>query len=177
MHPSPANLHDGRWPLAGKEKRREVTKNPQPGTWPRVGSILWALGVVLLLPSCELLEQIGGTSSGLARLGLRKTGEVHKGRMSWYSVRTNGGTQTASGERFSDSGATAAHKTLPMGTMVEVTNLANDRSSVVRINDRGPFIPGRIIDVSVGVARELDFVGTGVTPCRVEVLVPRGERG
>ncbi|MEX2578490.1 MAG: septal ring lytic transglycosylase RlpA family protein [Verrucomicrobiales bacterium] len=153
-----------------------MTKKDQARTLFRLGSILGVAGLVLVLPGCALLEQIGGTSSGLARLGLRKTGQVHQGRMSWYSVGTNGGTQTASGERFSDSGATAAHKTLPMGTMVEVTNLANDRSSVVRINDRGPFVPGRIIDVSIGVARKLDFVGTGVTPCRVEVLTSGGER-
>lgn len=57
--------------------------------------------------------------------------------------------------------------------MVKVTNLRNDKSAVVRITDRGPFIAGRIIDVSIGTARKLDFVGSGVAPCRVEVLAPR----
>lgn len=59
-----------------------------------------------------------------------------------------------------------------MGTMVEVTNLANNRSAIVRINDRGPFVRGRIIDVSIGVAGKLDFVGRGVAHCRIEVLEP-----
>ena len=106
-------------------------------------------------------------------LGLSRSGEVQKGKMSWYSVATNGGTKTASGERFSNSQDTAAHRTLPFGTLVEVTNLSNERSAIVRINDRGPFIQGRIIDVSIGVAKKLDFVGHGVVPCRIEVLRSR----
>lgn len=90
--------------------------------------------------------------------------------MSWYSVKTNGGTKTASGERFRDSGATAAHRTLKFGTKVRVTNLRNGKSEIVRITDRGPFVRGRIIDVSVGTARKLGFVDNGVVSCKVEVL-------
>ena len=62
-----------------------------------------------------------------------------------------------------------------MGTMVEVTNLNNGKSEVVRMNDRGPFTKGRIIDVSIGTARKLDFVGNGVAPCKVAVLAPPRE--
>ncbi len=131
------------------------------------------LPLVLLvagLSGCALLEPSG------APPGYRKTGKTYSGKMSWYSVRTNGGTRTASGEPFSDRGATAAHRSLPFGTMVKVTNLSNDRSETVRITDRGPFVAGRVIDVSIGTARKLDFVGSGVAPCRVEVLDPIGRK-
>lgn len=104
--------------------------------------------------------------------GYKKTGEVFNGVVSWYSVKTNGGTRTASGERFSDSGDTAAHKTLPFGTKVKVTNLANEKFVILRINDRGPHIKGRVLDVSIGAAKKLDFVGRGVARCRIEVLRP-----
>jgi rare lipoprotein A len=92
--------------------------------------------------------------------------------MSWYSVKTNYGTATASGEKFNNLGHTAAHKTLKMGTLVRVTNLENGRSKVVRINDRGPYTKGRIIDVAVGLSRihHLDFHRDGVVDCKVEVL-------
>ncbi|MDQ8189967.1 septal ring lytic transglycosylase RlpA family protein [Roseibacillus persicicus] len=90
--------------------------------------------------------------------------------MSWYSVKTNGGTKTASGRKFSNNGATAAHRTLRFGTKVRVTNSSNGRSQIVTITDRGPFIKGRIIDVSIGTARKLGFVNAGVVNCKVEVL-------
>ncbi len=95
---------------------------------------------------------------------------TQRGKMSWYSVKTNRGTQTASGKPFSNNGATAAHRTLKFGTKVRVTNLRNGRSEIVTITDRGPFIKGRIIDVSIGTARKLDFVNAGVVSCKVEVL-------
>lgn len=95
---------------------------------------------------------------------------TQRGKMSWYSVKTNGGTATASGKRFTNAGATAAHRTLPFGTKVRVTNLTNNRTQIVTITDRGPFIKGRIIDVSIGTARKLKFVNAGVVSCKVEVL-------
>ncbi len=100
----------------------------------------------------------------------RRVAKVHKGKASFYSVRTNGGRQTASGERLRNDAATAAHRSLPFGTRVRVTNLRNGRSAVVRINDRGPFIKGRIIDVTISVARQLQMVSAGVVPCTIEVL-------
>jgi rare lipoprotein A len=99
-----------------------------------------------------------------------KVKTVETGKASWYNVRTNRGYSTASGERLDERGATAAHKTLPMGTKVRVTNLVNGNSEVVRINDRGPFIKGRIIDVTIGTAEKLGFVRSGVVPVKVEVL-------
>lgn len=96
--------------------------------------------------------------------------QIQEGRASYYSIRSNGGRHTASGERLCENSMTAAHRNLPMGTRVRVTNLNNERSVVVRINNRGPFIKGRIIDVTIGAARELNMVRSGVVPVKVEVL-------
>ncbi|MCH1503469.1 septal ring lytic transglycosylase RlpA family protein [Verrucomicrobiales bacterium] len=95
---------------------------------------------------------------------------TYRGKASYYSIRTNGGATTASGQRLRNSAYTAAHPTLPMGTRVRVTNLRNGKSAVVRINDRGPYIKDRIIDVTIGVARHLKMITAGVVPCKVEVL-------
>ena len=91
------------------------------------------------------------------------------GKASWYGGRHHGGP-TASGERFNKNAMTAAHKTFPFGTRVRVTNLKNGRSVVVRINDRGPYGPGRVIDLSEAAAREIDMIEAGVVPVRVERL-------
>lgn len=80
------------------------------------------------------------------------------------------GRSTASGERFNPGAYTAAHRSLPFGTKVRVTNLRNGRSVVVRINDRGPFVRGRVIDVSRAAASELGFTGAGVTRVHLAVL-------
>lgn len=79
--------------------------------------------------------------------------------------------KTANGETFSPSKLTAAHRTLPFGTMVRVTNLRNGRTVMVRINDRGPFTKGRIIDVTPAAAAELKF--SGLTPVTLEVVKPQ----
>jgi rare lipoprotein A len=92
------------------------------------------------------------------------------GEASWYAIKCNGGTRTASGEKLVDSASTAAHKTLPFGTLVKVTNLNNGKSEIVKINNRGPFIKGRIIDVTVGVAERLGFKKNGVAKVKVEVV-------
>jgi len=88
------------------------------------------------------------------------------GKASWYKM----GTVTASGEPMDAEAMAAAHRTLPFGTKVRVENLANDRSVVVRINDRGPFIRGRVIDVTRGAARHLGMISSGVARVRVTVL-------
>lgn len=80
------------------------------------------------------------------------------------------GQRTASGERFNPGELTAAHRSLPFGTKVRVTNLRNGKSVVVRINDRGPFVRGRIIDVSRAAASHLGFTGRGVTRVTLAVL-------
>ena len=91
------------------------------------------------------------------------------GTASWYG-RELRGQRTASGERFDEHEFSAAHRSLPLGTRVRVTNLANGRSVVVRINDRGPFVHGRVIDVSYGAARALGMVRRGTARVHLEVL-------
>jgi len=97
------------------------------------------------------------------------SGASESGKASYYANRHHG-LKTASGERFDQNALTAAHRKLPFGTRVRVTNLNNDRSVVVRINDRGPFVRGRIIDVSRAAAQRLDMLRAGVVPVRIETL-------
>lgn len=91
------------------------------------------------------------------------------GTASWYGPGFHGNT-TANGERYNQWDATAAHPSLPFGTRVRVTNLANGRSTVVRINDRGPYYGGRVIDLSRHAAETLQMTGSGVAPVRVQVV-------
>jgi rare lipoprotein A len=79
-------------------------------------------------------------------------------------------TRTASGERFDERELTAAHRSLPFGTRVRVTSVATGRSVTVRVNDRGPFVPGRIVDLSYSAAEELGMVGRGVTKVKLDVV-------
>jgi rare lipoprotein A len=94
---------------------------------------------------------------------------IFQGRASWYGPQFHG-RRTANGEIFNSNDLTAAHRSLPFGTKVRVTNINNGRSVVVRINDRGPFIGGRIIDLSAGAARILNMVQSGVAPVQLEIL-------
>jgi peptidoglycan lytic transglycosylase len=80
------------------------------------------------------------------------------------------GTQTASGEKFDTHDLTAAHPTLPFGTKLRVTNVATGRSVTVRVNDRGPYVPGRIVDVSYSAAESLGMVGRGVANVKLDVV-------
>lgn len=80
------------------------------------------------------------------------------------------GTPTASGEVYDETELTAAHRSYPFGTRLRVTNLSNDEEVVVRVNDRGPYRPNRILDVSLRAARELEFVEEGVTKVEIRVL-------
>ena len=80
------------------------------------------------------------------------------------------GKHTANGERYRPLGFTAAHRKLPFGTWLKVINLRNKRFVLVRVNDRGPFIKGRVLDVSFGAARELGMVGRGVAKISFEIL-------
>ena len=95
--------------------------------------------------------------------------QVVNGAASWYGPGFYG-RQTASGERLRKGTFTAAHRTLPFGTRVRVTNLENGRTVVVRINDRGPFRAHRVIDLAHGAASELKMMRSGEVPVRLEVL-------
>jgi len=96
-------------------------------------------------------------------------GDIFKGNASWYGPDFDG-KLTSNGEIYNMHAMTAAHKTLPMNTIVKVTNLSNGLSTVVRINDRGPFIATRIIDLSNKAAHKIDMVGTGTAPVKLEIL-------
>jgi rare lipoprotein A len=91
---------------------------------------------------------------------------VETGMASWYGT----GKRAADGSAFDKSALTAAHKTLPMGTTIRVTNLANNQSVIVRITDRGPFVNGRVLDLSEGAAKQIDLYRMGVAKVRIEAF-------
>ena len=117
------------------------------------------LGLITLFPVCGCAATHANVAAKHSEVGLA----------SYYSSRHQG-RPTASAQRYDEHALTAAHPTLPFGTRVRVTNLANDRSVVLTINDRGPFSRGRIIDVSKRAARELGFVAEGKAYVRVDRL-------
>ena len=94
---------------------------------------------------------------------------VSSGQASWYGAQHHGKT-TASGEPFNQHALTAAHRSLAFGTRVKVTNTLNNQSVTVRINDRGPYSKGRIIDLSRAAAKKINMINTGVAPVRLQVL-------
>jgi rare lipoprotein A len=94
---------------------------------------------------------------------------VMYGKASYYGDEFNG-KKTASGEMFDNGEFTAAHLSLPFGTFVRVTNLAKNKSVVVRINDRGPFVAGRVIDLTKAAAEQLDMVRAGIIDVKLEIL-------
>ena len=142
------------------------------------------LAIVLTIVSLGAAQGPNRSESGqsrTAKLKLAVSGSQKKnhrlkpyqvGTASWYGSDFEGRT-TASGEPFHMYDLTAAHPTLPIGTYVRVTNLRNGRAVVVRINDRGPIIPGRIIDVSYGTARALNFKSRGLQRVRLDVVQPQ----
>jgi rare lipoprotein A len=91
------------------------------------------------------------------------------GKGSWYGKQFNGHI-TASGEKYNMYSYTAAHRTLPFNTMVEVTNLQNGRSLIVRVNDRGPYAKGRIMDLSYLAAKKLGYINRGIAKLKIKAL-------
>jgi rare lipoprotein A len=92
---------------------------------------------------------------------------IGQGEASYYGNEF-AGSRTASGERFNPNALTCAHRSLPLGTKLRVTNVANGRSVIVRVNDRGPFVRSRLIDVSLGAAREINMIRSGKAQVRIE---------
>ena len=129
-----------------------------------------SLGSCSALAVALLVVAAGATGCAATRAATRPAG-AQVGTASYYAGGHHG-RRTASGERFDMKEMTAAHRTLPFGTRVRVTNLANGRQAVVRINDRGPFKGRRIIDVSYAAARELGMIGSGIARVRLHVLGP-----
>jgi rare lipoprotein A len=122
----------------------------------------WAVALVasgLAVPGCSVVRRepppiVDGVQTGVA---------------SWYGPGFHG-NRTANGEIFDQYELTAAHPSLPLGTRVMVTNLANGRAVEVRINDRGPFVDNRVIDLSYAAARVIGMIGPGTSPVRIEIL-------
>ncbi len=121
----------------------------------------WALA--FLLAGCGLMTHRHTPETG------SRPGFVEVGTASWYGPGFHG-NRTSSGEIYDQYDLTAAHQTLPLGTRVAVTNLSNGREVDVRINDRGPFVKGRSLDLSYAAARSLGAIGPGTIPVRIEVL-------
>lgn len=120
------------------------------------------------LVQCQSLTKIPQTGS---TKGYQKT-KSFTGKASWYGGKFHG-RKTASGERYNQYAMTAAHKKLPFGTRLLVKNLANGRKVIVRINDRGPFIRGRVLDVSKKAAQKLGFIRQGVAKIKAYILKPK----
>jgi rare lipoprotein A len=100
---------------------------------------------------------------------LHRYEEIGRGVASYYGKEL-AGNRTASGERFDPNGLTAAHRSLPLGTKLRITNLSNGEDVIVRVNDRGPFAKSRLIDLSFGAARDIGMVRTGTARVTVEIL-------
>jgi rare lipoprotein A len=114
-------------------------------------------------------EARSSAAIGLSPLTVMPKEEYQTGVASWYGQEFQGNA-TASGETFDSNGFTAAHLTLPFGTTIRVTNLKNNKNILLRVNDRGPHIGRRLLDVSWAAAKRLGFVNSGTTPVRVEVV-------
>jgi rare lipoprotein A len=121
------------------------------------------LAIAITLAACG-----GSKQPEKKRVAVAPSG-VQSGKASWYGGKFHNGP-TASGETYNKRSMTAAHRSLPFGTRVRVTNLKNGRSVIVRINNRGPYAKGRIIDLSEAAAEKLDMIEAGVVPVRLERL-------
>jgi len=119
-------------------------------------------------PSSPVRQQ---PKPGIKAKQAKKSRPYQVGTASWYGSYFHG-KETASGEAFNMYDLTAAHPTLPLGTHVKVTNLRNGRTLVVRVNDRGPVVEGRIIDLSYEAARELDLKKQGIQRVRLDLVEP-----
>jgi rare lipoprotein A len=137
------------------------------------------LGVLVVLVACARSPTVTSKSE-LRSIGRQASyersivGDAHVAKLETpsYGVASyyDEGTQTASGEDFDPQALTAAHPNLPFGTKLRVTNVATGKSVIVRVNDRGPFVPGRIVDVSHSAAAALGMIGQGTAKVKVDVV-------
>ncbi len=125
--------------------------------------------LAFLLASCSVRHVVKTGYYPYPVMRTVKPGYTEVGTASWYGPNFHG-KKTADGEIYNMYAHTAASKTLPFNTMVKVINLNNGRSTVVRINDRGPFVKNRIIDLSYAAAKDLGMIGTGTAPVKIVVL-------
>src|SRR5713101_8048228 len=141
------------------------------------GHIAHTLATVLLVVSLGAAQRPASSESGKNQNRVlpgkaARTKPYQIGTASWYGSYFQG-RATASGEPYDMYDLTAAHPTLPLGSWVRVTNLRNGRAVVVRVNDRGPIVPGRIIDLSYGAAQALQFKQRGLQRVRLDLVNPR----
>jgi|SRR6185503_19737776 len=146
---------------------RRFTNAPSPRTRP--GLALVAIFVSLMWFFTGWASSPRSTNGGAAEPGGPGSPTIVDGVASYYG-REHHGKKTANGEIFDMKKLTAAHPSLPFGTQVRVTNLSNQRSVIVRINDRGPYYRGRIIDLSLAAAERLEMIKSGITKVNVEIL-------
>jgi rare lipoprotein A len=117
-------------------------------------------------------NDISGSSRGISSQpdrNLTNKSSALEGISSYYGYKFHG-KLTASGEKFDMHQLTAAHKTLPFNTLIRVTNLDNGKSVIVKINDRGPFVKNRILDLSYGAAQKIDMINSGTARVRIEII-------
>jgi rare lipoprotein A len=132
-------------------------------------ALVTALGAA---PENRTPDSTQGSQQQKSTVHAIKTRKYQVGKASWYG-RFFQHKQTASGEPYDMYQFTAAHRSLPLGSWVKVTNLKNDRAVIVRINDRGPMPPGRVIDLSYGAAKMLGFADKGVQAVRLDLVQPQ----
>ncbi|MCY7322160.1 MAG: septal ring lytic transglycosylase RlpA family protein [Phormidesmis sp. CAN_BIN36] len=145
----------------------DTTKNPGQDALQVTNRLRRLIGDAAPLKDVPNKPNNGGQQISLGPIKLRIMGWA-----SWYGPGFDGNA-SASGETFNQNAMTAAHRSLPFGTQVQVTNLDNGRSVVVRINDRGPYVGDRVIDLSAGAARILGVIQSGIAPVRLEVMSSR----
>lgn len=117
----------------------------------------------------SFVKKNGGSTAVVEEKDDEKAIETVNGKASYYADKYQG-RPTANGESFDQKAFTCAHKTYKFGTMLRVTNLANNKSVKVRVNDRGPYVKGRIVDLTRAAAEKIDMVNAGVADVKVEVL-------
>ncbi len=166
-------------PAAQPEARPTPTVATGPITRPATPSPELAAAASEPTPQYEPLSQAGNQSpyrvaDQTYAVLASASGYVERGEASWYGPNFHG-KPTSNQEIFDMHKMTAAHKTLPLPSYVQVTNLNNNRQVIVRVNDRGPFKPGRIIDLSYAAALKLGFVDDGIAPVEVRTITSEGD--
>mgnify|MGYP000098977370 CR=1 FL=1 len=133
--------------------------------------IIYYICIYFLIFSCVSAPRYSSKSEGTRVKKKKDSKDVFYGVSSFYGLNDGfDGNLTANGETYDKDGLSAAHKTLPLNSIVRVTNLENSKSLILKINDRGPYVGDRILDCSYGAAKKLDFVEQGTTEVKVEVI-------
>ena len=131
--------------------------------------------LAILLASASITSTYAGQSNK-EHVEPREPTHVQIGKASWYG-RWHAGRLTANGERFNPQAMTCAHRSLPLGSVVRVTNMETGKNVALEVNDRGPYVKGRIIDLSEGAARELGVRDKGILLVRLELISAPGQSG